>query len=140
MAMTPPRPDPRVRAAHQLPDQLSTGELGRQAFDETKELVRLEIALAREDLRSELQRVKTAAILLGLAGALAIVALAIFDVAVVIALGTTVTAALSVAFIVVAEVAVLGFIGYRMLPKAPLARTRERLASDVRELKEHVVR
>jgi len=84
--------------------------------------------------------VKTAAILLGLAGALAIVALAIFDVAVVIALGTTVTAALSVAFIVVAEVAVLGFIGYRMLPKAPLARTRERLASDVRELKEHVVR
>ena len=125
---------------HQPPDDLSTRELGQQAFDETKELVRLEIALAREDLRSELRQAKTAAILLGIAGALAIVALAIFDVAVVIALGNTVTAALSVAFIVVAEVAVLGFIGYRKLPKAPLARTRERLASDVRELKEHVVR
>jgi len=125
---------------HQAPDDLSTRELGRQAFDETKELVRLEIALAREDLRSELQQAKTAAILLGVAGALAIVALASFAAAVVIALGNTVTAALSVAFIVVAQVAVLGFMGYRKIPKAPLARTRERLASDVRELKEHVVR
>ena len=125
------------RNARQLPaDDLSTGELLRQTLDETKELVRLEVALAREDLRSELKRAKTAGILLGmerLAGLLSVTA-------VIIALGNTVSAALIVAFLVVAEVAVFGFIGYRKLPKAPLQRTRERLTSDVRELKEHVVR
>jgi uncharacterized membrane protein YqjE len=137
MAMHPLQPDPLV---HRRPDGLSASELGRQALDETKELVRLEVALAREDLRSELQRAKTAAILFGIAAALVIVALALFDVAVVIALGNTVAAALGVAFLVVAEVAVLAFVGYRKLPKTPLQRTRERLTADIRELKEHVVR
>jgi uncharacterized membrane protein YqjE len=140
VANSPIQPDPVFRNVRQLPDDLPTSELVRQTLDETKELVRLEVALARQDLRSELARVKTAGILLGIAAALAVVAIAMFDVAVIIALGNTVTAALIVAFLVVAEVAVIGFIGYRKLPKAPLQRTRERLISDVRELKEHVVR
>lgn len=140
MANSPFQPDPVLRNVRQLPDDLSTGDLLRQTLEETKELVRLEVALAREDLRTELKQAKTAGILLGIAAALAVVAIAMFDVAVIIALGNTVTAALIVAFLVVAEVAVIGFIGYRKLPKAPLQRTRERLTSDVRELKEHVVR
>lgn len=140
VANSPFQPDPVFRNARQMPDDLPTGELVRQTLEETKELVRLEVALAREDLRAELKQAKTAGILLGIAAALAVVAIAMFDVAVIIALGNTVTAALIVAFLVVAEVAVIGFIGYRKLPKAPLQRTRERLTSDVRELKEHVVR
>ena len=140
VAHSPLQPDPVFRNARQLPDDLPTAELVRQTLDETKELVRLEVALAREDIRSELKQLKTAGILLGIAAALAVVAIAMLDVAVVIALGNTVSAALIVALIVVVEVAVIGFIGYRKLPKAPLQRTRERLTSDVRELKEHVVR
>lgn len=140
VANYPFQPDPVFRNARQLPDDLSTGELLRQTLAETKELVRLEVELARQDVRSELKQVKTAGILLGLAAAMGVVAIAMLDVAVVIALGATVTAALVVALIVALEVAVLGYIGYRMLPKAPLQRTRERLTSDVRELKEHVVR
>ena len=140
VANQPFQPDPVFRNARRLPDELPTGELLRQTLDETKELVRLEVALAREDLRSELKQVKTAGILLGIAAAFAIVAIAMLDVAVIIALGNTVTAALIVALLVVVEVAVFGYIGYRKLPKAPLQRTRERLTSDVRELKEHVVR
>jgi Flp pilus assembly protein TadB len=140
VANPPLQPDPVFRGVRRLPDDLTTGELLRQTLDETKELVRLEVALAREDLRSELKQVKTAGILLGIAAALAVVALALLNVAVIIALGNTVTAALIVALLVVVEVAVFGFLGYRKLPKAPLQRTRERLTSDVRELKEHVVR
>ena len=52
--------------------------------------------------------------------------------------GNTVAAALSVAFVLVAAVAVLGFIGYRMRPKSRLQHTRERLESGVRESREHV--
>jgi uncharacterized membrane protein YqjE len=115
---------------------LSTPELLRQAIDESKELVRLELRLAQEELREDVRRMKGAGILLAIAVALFIVALAMFDVAVVIALGGTVTAALIVAFIVLGEVAILGFIGYRLLPKVPLERTRSRLANDVRALKE----
>jgi uncharacterized membrane protein YqjE len=140
VANHPFQPDPVIRNARRLPDDVSTGELLRQTLDESKELVRLELALAREDLRSELKQVKTAGILLGIAAAFAVVAIAMLDVAVIIALGNTVTAALIVALLVVLEVAVFGYLGYRKLPKVPLQRTRERLTSDVRELKEHVVR
>ena len=140
MALYPHPLDPLVRSSPRPPDELSAGELGKRAIDDTKELVRLEVALAREDFRAELGRIKSAGILLGIAAALGIVALAMFDVAVIIALGNDVRAALIVAFMVVAEVLVLGFIGYRKLPKAPLQRTRERLTSDIRDLKEHVIR
>jgi uncharacterized membrane protein YqjE len=118
--------------------ELSTPELLRQVVDESKELVRLEVKLAQEELREDVRKLKWAGILLAIAVALFIVALAMFDLAVVIALGGTVNAALIVAFIVLAEVAVIGFIGYRQLPKVPLERTRSRLATDVRALKEQV--
>ncbi|MEO8183552.1 MAG: phage holin family protein [Deltaproteobacteria bacterium] len=118
--------------------ELSTPELLRQALDETKELVRLEIKLAQAELHEDVRKLKVAGILLAIAGALFIVALAMFDVAVVFALGGTASAAVIVAFIVLAEVAVVGFIGYRQLPKVPLERTRSRLATDVRALKEQV--
>lgn len=118
--------------------EVSTPELLREALGESKELLRLELKLAQEELREDVRKLKGAGILLAIAGALFIVALAMFDVAVVLALGGTVSAALIVAFIVLAQVAIVGFIGYRQLPKVPLERTRSRLATDVRALKEQV--
>ena len=116
----------------------STPELLREALGDSRELVRLEMRLAQEELREDVRRIKFAAILLAIAAALFIVALAMFDLAVVLALGGTVSAALIVAFIVLAEVAILGLWGYRKLPKVPLERTRSRLAMDVQALKEQV--
>ena len=118
--------------------ELHTPELVRQALDQTRELVRLELELAQRELREDARRLKWASILLAMAGALFIVALAMFDVALVFALGASASAALIVAFIVLAEVAVLGFFGYRQLPKVPLERTRARLSTDVRALKEQI--
>jgi uncharacterized membrane protein YqjE len=125
----------RVLATESMTD-LSTPELLRRALDDSKELVRLELRLAREELREDVQHMKGAAILLSIAAALFIVSLSMFDVAVVFALGGTVKAALIVAFIVLGEVAIVGFIGYRLLPKVPLERTRARLATDVQSIKE----
>jgi Flp pilus assembly protein TadB len=118
--------------------ELSTPELLRQSLDESRELVRLEIRLAQEELREDVHKLKAAGILLALAAASAIVALAMFHLALVFALGGTVGAALLVALIAVLEVAIAGFIGYRQLPKVPLERTRSRWATDVRALKEQV--
>jgi len=118
--------------------ELSTPELLRQVLDQSKELVRLEIKLAQAELHEDVRKLKVAGILLASAGALFIVALGMLHVAVVIALGSTASAAVIVACIVLAEVAVVGFIGYRQLPKVPLERTRSRLATDVRALKEQV--
>jgi hypothetical protein len=118
--------------------ELSTSELVRQALDESRELVRLEMRLAQEELRDDVRKLKWGGILMALAGAMFVVALAMFDVAVVLALGGTANVALIVAFIVLGEVAVLAFFGYRLLPKKPLERTRARLATDVHALKEQV--
>jgi Flp pilus assembly protein TadB len=118
--------------------ELSTPELLRQSLDESRELVRLEIRLAQEELREDVHKLKAAGILLALAAALFIVALAMLHLALVFALGGTLGAALLVAFIAVLEVAIAGFIGYRQLPKVPLERTRSRWATDVRALKEQV--
>ena len=128
--VVPPVVDPPV--------ELSTPELLRQTLDETKELVRLEVRLAQAELREDVSQLKWAGILLALAGALFIVALAMFNVAIVLALGGTVSAALIVASSGLAAVVVVGFIGYQRLPKVPLERTRSRLKTDVRALKEQV--
>jgi uncharacterized membrane protein YqjE len=110
----------------------------RQTLAESRELVRLEVKLAQEELREDVSQLKGAGILLATAGALFIVALAIFGVAIVFALGGTASAASSVGFILLAGVAIVGLIGYRLLPKVPLERTRSRLTTDVRALKEQV--
>lgn len=120
------------------PVEPSTPELFREALTDSRELVRLELRLAQEELREDVRRMKFAGILLAIAGALFIVALAMFDLAVVLALGGTVSAALLVAFIVLGEVAIVGLWGYWKLPKVPLERTRSRLAMDVQALKEQV--
>ena len=118
--------------------ELHTPELLRQALDQSRELVRLELELAQRELREDARKLKWAGLLLVMAGAMFIVALAMFHVAVVFALGATASAALIVAVIVLTEVAVLGFFGYRQLPKVPLERTRARLSTDVRALKEQI--
>lgn len=107
--------EPVARGTDRAADNLLTSELQRQSLAQTKALVGLELGLARQQLLQEIRQRKSAGVLLGIAGVLAIVAVAMFDVAVVIALGNTVTAALIVAFIVVAEVALLAFLGYRKL-------------------------
>ncbi len=123
---------------HQPLESLPTAELLRQTLDETRQLARLEIKLAREELGEDLLQLKRAAILIGIAAVLGIVAIALLDVAVVIALGGTVGAALLIAGIVFAEVAIIGYVGYRYLPKTPLQRTRARLSADLQTIEEHL--
>lgn len=119
-------------------EEASTGDLVREAMDEAKELVRLEIELAKAEVNEELARVERAAIGFGIAAAGVVIALCLLAVALVFALGGTALVALAVAggFVVVSGCA--AWLGRRVLPKSPLEKTRSRLTNDVNLLKEHI--
>ncbi len=105
---------------------------------EAKELVRLEVELAKEEVKEELRQVKQASISFGISIGATLIFLCLLAVALVLALGATPLAALGVAggFLLVAGVT--GYAGYGMLPKAPLVKTRKRLQNDMNQLKEHI--
>lgn len=115
-----------------------TTDLVREALDETRELVRLEVALAREEVKSEITQAKTAGVVLGAAGALGISAFTMFMVAIASAWAWTWLAALIIAGILMSMAGVLAFAGWSELPTKPLPETRERLQTDLRQLRERV--
>ena len=119
-------------------DEASTGHLIKEALAEAQNLVRLEVKLAKEDVKSEVKSASRAAIGFGVAAASSLMMMTMLAVALVLAIGPSPWAALLVAggFMVVCAVAAV--IGYTQIPKNPLARTRERMESDVNQLKEHI--
>lgn len=119
-------------------EEASTAELVKEAMDEAKELVRLEVALAKEEVRAELARLQHAAIWLGIATGAALVVLCLLAVALVLVLGGTALAALGVAGGLLVVAGITGYLGYGKLPRRPLEKTRDRLESDVNQLKEHI--
>lgn len=119
-------------------DEVPTTELMRQVLEETKELVRLETNLARDELQGDLVQLKSAAIFGGAALLCALLTLATLLVAVILALGASAAVALIAAAVMLLAAAALAALAYQRVPKPPLARTRERLKSDVSQLKEHI--
>ncbi len=132
--MTMNRPPPE-----RLPlEEASTADLVREALDEAKELVRLEVAIAKDEVKKEMKQAKAAAIAFGVALAAALVMLSLLAVAIVLAAGGTVVAALIVAaaFLVVAGAGAAA--GYAAVPKKPLDHTLSNVKRDVTQLKEHI--
>jgi uncharacterized membrane protein YqjE len=119
-------------------DALPTSELLRQILDETRELVRIESRLAREEVRDDLLQLKAVAIFGSAALVLALTAISTLVMAVVLGLGGTAIIALAAAAVLLLAAAVSGGLAYQKLPKMPLQRTRDRLKSEVTQLKEHV--
>lgn len=120
------------------PSALSTKDLVKRAIEDTRELVRLEVALAKDELKTELADAKKAGIAIGVGHALAIAGIATLCTAVVIALGTTVLAAVVVGTALLALAGIAAGIGYGKAPKKPLDRTRQRVGDEVHQLKERI--
>lgn len=127
--------EPNVRAAA---GATPASELLAQALSEARELVTLEVRLAKAELKEEIAGAKRAALAGAVGGVFVTLALAALLVAVILALGGTA----AIALIVAAVLAVLGAasiaIAYASAPKAVLEHTREQLKGDVEQLKEHV--
>ncbi len=119
-------------------EAMSTSELVKGVVDETRSLVKLEIALAKEEVVIELKQMERAGIAAAIALLTTILLLAMLSVAIVLAFGGTAIAALLVAACFLVITGGLGAYAYGAAPKKPLEKTRRRLEADVNQLKEHI--
>jgi uncharacterized membrane protein YqjE len=113
-------------------------DLVKEALTDAKDLVKLEVELAKTEVREDLDEIKVAAIAFVAAFAAAIIGLTMLLVALVLAIAPRPLPALIVGgvFLLIA-VGVAAFVGYPHLPKKPLDRTLTRLKTDAQILKEH---
>ena len=125
-----PAVDPRPTTA--------TTDLFREAVDETKELVRLEVALAKREAMKDIAHAKTAGICFGVATAAALLGLSLLLVALALAIAPTAVPALIIGAVLLAVAAGAGFYGWRAVPRKPLDDTRRRVETDARMLKERI--
>ena len=119
-------------------EETSTVQLFKEAMDGGKELVRIEVQLAKEELKEELAQIKNAAIGFAIALGAAVIVLNLLAMALVLALGGTPLVALAIAAAFVVAGGIAAWIGYGVLPKKPLVKTRARLEKDMNQLKEHI--
>jgi hypothetical protein len=115
-----------------------TGQLVREALDQTRELVRLEIALARNEVATELAEAKTGVIALGVAAAAALSSFTLLMVALALSFSVSWLAALSLAIVLLLLAGALGFAGYKILPTRLMAQTKDRIEADLTQLKERI--
>jgi hypothetical protein len=114
----------------------STADLLREAIEEARELVRLEVALAQNEMAAELSRARAAAVALAIAGSALTTGLAVLLVAVALATGAAIAVALGIAVALFLTAGIAGSAGYRKLPVAFLRRTRARFGDGLRRLDE----
>jgi hypothetical protein len=120
-----------------MADPTPTSDLLKQALAEARELVELEVRIAKEEMREELGRTKRSAIAGAAAAVLALLTLSALVMALILGLGGGVREALLVALGLGVLGGTAGAVTYALAPKAILPRTRDNLKKDVHELKEH---
>ncbi len=134
-ALAHPRPQEPKETA--MATEKSTADLVREAVDEAKQLVRIEVELAKDEARKEVKSIEGAAAAFGVGAAALIDCLALLGVAIVLAVGGTAVAALIVAACFFVLSGIGAGVGYALIPKKPLEKTRERAATNLRQLEEH---
>lgn len=118
-----------------MPESDHVVYLIKEAAQEASELARLELELARREMRSELAAMKRAAVMLAVAAAAGTLGLSL-----VLALVAYVSreAVVGIAILAFAASVVTAFAGLRRVPKLPLDRTRQRLEVDAKDLKARI--
>ena len=122
--------DPRPEA--------TTTELVKEALDEAKQLVKIEVALAKEEMREEVGQAKGAAIMFGASTLLGILGVALLLVALALAIFPGPIPALVIGGVMLVVAGALGLVAYQKVPKKPLDQTKRRLETDVKILKERI--
>jgi uncharacterized membrane protein YqjE len=115
---------------------LDTSDLVRRAAGDSLELVRLELALARDDLRQDLLATKTSALCAVVAAALLSMGIVSLMVALGLALGPGGMLAVGGALVLAAGL--LGALAVKKFPVHPLKAMNSRLQRDKKALVEHL--
>jgi len=116
----------------------TTGELVKHILVEARELVTLEVRIAKAELHEEFERTKRVAMIFGIAFGFVVLALSAFVVAAILAFGGTVIAALLVGAVLAALAAVAVAVAVASVPKSVLGHTRANMKQDAAVLREHV--
>jgi hypothetical protein len=124
---------PRSAAANE-----PTGQLIRETFDEVVSLAKLEVALAREDITREIAGARASAMALGLAGGVAIAGVSLLLVAFALTFERASLVALAIGAVLVLAAVAMGVYGWRRLPVPPMNQTKERVQSDLKQIRERV--
>ena len=117
----------------------STIQMIKSAIADARTLFKLEVALAKDEVRSDLSAAKVSVITFGVAASAAVIGISLVLVGVSLAIAPTFWSPLSAGAGLLALGAGAAFWAYKTLPKKPMHRTRERLELDVKTLKERTV-
>lgn len=119
-------------------EEIPTAKLVEAALREGRELVKLELQLAKLEAKKQAKDGLKAVIGFALAGSFFFMGFVLLIVALVLALGGTAAAALGVAIGAIVLGGGIALIAWSMLPTEPLEHTRHHVADDLKQLKEHV--
>src|SRR5437867_2494554 len=115
----------------------SLSGLIKELIDETRSLVKVEAALARDEIHRDISALKLSTVALLLALQLGGVGLLMLLIAAVLGpFQRSPVAALVVGILSLAAAGALAAIGFGRRPKQPLKETQERLSSDLKLIKE----
>jgi protein-S-isoprenylcysteine O-methyltransferase Ste14 len=113
-------------------------DLVRQALADTRELVKLEVALARDEVRKNLLSVRNTAIAAGIAAICSLLAASLLLVALALAIELSAIPALIIGGVLLIVSIAAGIFAWSALPKKPVEETQKRIQTDVKLVKEHV--
>jgi hypothetical protein len=119
--------DVKLGAVPADPGNLSTRELVKALLRDVTELIRTEVSLARAEVKRDLKVEASAAIGLGIAGLLGLIALVLLFVTAILALGHVMpdwAAGLLVTAVVLAAGVICAAVAWSRRVRKPLARTR----------------
>ena len=125
----------RVVAA-KLPVSASVPELVHALVRESKELARLEAALARDEAKRELAASTRSAVGFGATISLVGAALGLLATALVIGLGASATTTVAIAGGIAALAVFAAVFAWNSIPRKPMERTRKRLATELKLIEE----
>jgi Putative Actinobacterial Holin-X, holin superfamily III len=130
-----------VAPQHQVPRvEIPVAELVREAAGEAKQLIRLEVELAKEEIRRELSDARTGAITLVVSALVLVLGIALLLVAVALAIFPGPVPALLIGVGLLAVSGFCALMGVRLLPKKLLQATRQRLETDIEVVKEQIAK
>lgn len=115
--------------------EVPTVDLVKAALEESQELIKAEVALARHEALRQILSFKRVAIAGGVAVLAAVLGLSMLLVALVLSIAPHPVAALGTGGVLLAVAGVAGGLGYKALPKTLMPQTREDIKANARVLK-----
>ena len=114
----------------------STADLVKEAFEEARDLVRLEVKLATDEMKTEARQTEAAAVGFGIAAAIGVIGLTLLAVAIPLAFAHAAIAALITGGVFLVVAGGTAAVAYFLFPRKPLEKTRKTAERGLGELKE----